>query len=219
VEDKEYFRKIRANYLKASAYSSELYQATSTRLNRILFGTVVDFGNGGIINYDTKRLKQVICVDIINEEAKLSNGKVDFVYGDFYQGSPCKADCVLAQYLFHHLTDDEGLREGIKKVKTMLNEKGKMVVLEVALPEWAENIQNRVRPVFLALLSALGKPGLRFFSAKSLVNLLRECGFRRIQEERISVGRRVSPAPVLFPDLRIDGKLYPFKCILIVASG
>jgi hypothetical protein len=219
MEDKNYFGRMTKEYQAASAYSGELYRGISRRLNGLLFGTVVDFGNGGIINYDITAVDKVICVDIINTNRELTNNKVDFIYGDFYEcDMKVKADCILAQFLFHHLTDEPELRLGLKEARSMLNQNGRMIVVEIGIPEWAEKIQFRARRLLFALLSFMKKPCLRFFSVRSLVRLLEDTGFNNLRTQYIPIGKRVSPAPVLFPNLRLPGRLYPFKCLLIEAS-
>ena len=219
MENKSYFEKVTKEYKKASEYSEELYQNMAIRLNKILFGRVVDFGNGGIINYDTQKIEKLICVDIINKNRNITNKKINFIYGDFY--SPdlnSNADCILAQFLLHHLTDDKKLRISIRKVKTKLNERGKLVIGEIVVPRSVELIQNIMKPIIFPILALMKKPGLRFFSAQSLSALLADAGFNDIQIQNIPIGKKVSPAPVLFPGLRMPGKLYPFKCILIEAK-
>lgn len=219
MKNKTHFVKIKKEYQKASEYSDELYQNIAARLNKILFGRVVDFGNGGIINYDTKKIIRLICVDIINKSKNITNRKIDFIYGDFYDFDlSCKADCILAQFLLHHLTDDIKLINSIKKIKNKLNEKGKIIIVEIEVPIFVELIQNITKPIIFKVLALIKKPGLRFFSSRSLFTLLAESGFKDIRIQNIPIGKKVSPAPVLFPKLRIPGKLYPFRCILIEAK-
>lgn len=220
MKNKTHFAKIKKQYQDASEYSDELYQNIASRLNKILFGMVVDFGNGGIINYDTQKIEKLICVDIINKGKGITNKKIDFVYGDFYDFDlTCKVDCLLAQFLLHHLTDDKGLINSIRKVKARLNEEGRIIILEIEIPAFVELVQNIAKPLIFKLLALLRKPGLRFFSSRSLCALLAGAGFKDIRIQNIPIGKKVSPAPVLFPMLRIPGRLYPFKCILVEAKG
>ena len=219
MENKTYFTKIVEEYKKATDYNEELYQNVGKKLDEILFGKVVDFGNGGVINYDTRRIKKLICVDIIFENKSITGNKINFVCGNFYDiNHGCKADCVLAQVLLHHLTDEKKLRKCLRKVKAVLNKNGKFIIVEVAFPRFLELFQNIIKPILFNILAMMKKPSLRFFSVKSLLALLAEAGFNNIQIQYIATGKRVSPAPVLFPNLRIPGKLYPFKHILIEAK-
>jgi len=110
------------------------------------------------------------------------------------------------------------LKNALKKVKTMLNENGKFIIVEVAFPNFLELLQNIVKPITFAILSMMKKPGLRFFSVKSLLTTLETAGFHNIQIQYIPIGKKLSPSPVLFPSLKIPGNLYPFKLILIEAK-
>jgi len=216
MKNKEYFKKIEKDYQEASEYNDELYRNIGSELDRILWGKVIDFGNGGVINYSTDDLEKVICVDIINQEQTLSSKKVDFIYGDFYAiDLNDKANCVLAQLMLHHLVDTEKIKHSLRHVHSLLEEGGRFIIVEVEFPRFLERIQNIFKPVLFKLLSMMNKPSLRFFSRQSLEKLVTEAGFSICTTRRISIGKRVSPAPVLFPKLKIPGKLYPFKCMLL----
>jgi hypothetical protein len=117
------------------------------------------------------------------------------------------------------LPDDRKLKKSLIKVKELLNENGILIVGEVAIPRFIEFIQNRLRPIMSGILSLLKKPEVRFFSRKTLANFLVESGFENIEISDIGIGKKVVPAPVLFPKLKIPGKLYPFKIILVEARA
>ncbi|PKN65109.1 MAG: hypothetical protein CVU57_11910 [Deltaproteobacteria bacterium HGW-Deltaproteobacteria-15] len=220
LSNKSYFTEIWDEYVDASEYNSELYQNMAKSLNKVLFGRVVDFGNGGIINYDTDTLAKVICVDILFKNKVLTENRIDFIYGDFYNiRLEGKADCILAQFLFHHLTDDRKLKGSLRIARCKLNDDGKLLVGEVVVPRGVEIIQNMLRPVLFYLLKALRKPELRFFSIRSLRSLLFDQGFVIVRIETIPTGKRLRPAPVLFPKMEIPGRLYPLRCVLIQAAG
>lgn len=213
-----YFTKIHDDYRRASEYSEELYRNIAVQLNRILSGNVVDIGNGGIINYEIQNIEKLICIDLIFKEKKVSDKKIDFVYGDFYQiDLPFKVDHVLTQFLLHHLTDEINLQETIMKINRKLHDRGSFIVVEIVVPGWVELLQNVFKNTLFFSLRLMGRPAVRFFSERSLMRLLSESEFKHIDMKRISMGKRVSAAPVLFPKLRIPGRLYPFKCVLLEA--
>jgi len=219
MENRIYFSKIQREYREYYEYSRELYQNVAEKLDKILFGKVIDFGNGGIINYNTDSLEKLICVDIINKSQKISNNKIDFIYGDFYDLElDGKVDCILIQFLLHHLTDDERLHGAIQKLKHFINENGKIIILEVVFPRYLERLQNMLKPLFFMTLRAIKRPDLRFFSRQAVVELLTTFQPRDMKVQYIPIGKKVVPAPVLFPKLKLPGKLYPLKCILIEAS-
>jgi hypothetical protein len=220
INNKDYFLNTINKYRDASEYTGELYQNIGKYLNNRLCGRVIDFGNGGIINYQTGNLKKVYCIDIINENH--SEGKIEYMYGDFYDiNLNIEADCLILQFLLHHLTEDSRLEYAMKKAKTLLVNPGKLFVMEVIFPAWIERLQNLFKPVIFSSLALLKKPSLRFFGIVSLRQLIMHAGFQILREEYISIrpldGKKMSPAPVLFPSLKIPGRLYPFKCVLIEA--
>lgn len=89
---------------------------------------MVDFGNGGIINYNTDRLEKLICVDIFNKNRIVADNKIDFVCGDFYNIQLDRVfDCVLIQFLLHHLTDDERFCRSFRKLRHSIKDRGKLL--------------------------------------------------------------------------------------------
>ncbi|MBN2569644.1 MAG: hypothetical protein JXB42_09470 [Deltaproteobacteria bacterium] len=220
INNKDYFLKTIDQYRDASEYTGELYQNIGKYLNNRLCGRVIDFGNGGVINYQTDNLNKVYCIDIINKNR--SEGKIEYLYGDFYDINPnIEADCLILQFLLHHLTDDSRLEYALKNATTLLTDPGKLFVMEVIVPAWIERLQNLFRPVIFSSLALLKRPSLRFFGIVSLRQLIMDAGFQILSEAYVSIrpldGKKMSPAPVLFPALKIPGKLYPFKCVIIEA--
>jgi SAM-dependent methyltransferase len=219
MENKTYFSNIIQEYQDATEYNDELYQNIASKLNRLLSGKVIDFGNGGIINYDTQNLDKLICIDVIFKNNETTSAKIDYIYGDFYEVDfPHKANFILAQVLLHHLTDGSRLIRALKKATTMLEEDGRFIVVEVVFPRFLELLQNVCKPIIFKGLAMIKKPSLRFFSTKTLYKLLHDSGLRPISIEQISIGKKVCPAPALFPKLKIPGWLYPFKIVLIEAE-
>lgn len=181
---------------------------------------MVDFGNGGIINYDLRKLDQLICVDITSRNGRISNNKVTWVCGDFYDVQlNIRPDFVLAQFLLHHLVEEERLFEAMQRIRSMLKPEGKVIVLEIEVSRFFELVQRIFQPIILIGLAIIGRPPIRFFSAASLMKLLERADFKQIRSSKIPIGKNLSPAPVLFPNLRIPGKIYPFRCIMVEASS
>jgi hypothetical protein len=220
INNKDYFLNTINKYRDASEQNAEAYQNIGRYLDKRLCERVIDFGNGGIINYQTDNFKKVYCIDVINDNR--SAGKIEYLYGDFYEMNlNIEADCLILHFLLHHLTEDARLEYDLKKSKTLLAHPGKLFVIEVIAPAWIERLQNLFRPAIFSFLALLKKPSLRFFGIVSLRQLIMHAGFQILREEYISIrpldGKKISPAPVLFPSLKIPGKLYPFKCVIIEA--
>ena len=220
MENEEYFSKIKGDYQEAVEYSCAFYAEIANKLSEILRGKVADFGNGNVVHYSTEKIDKLLCVDIINEKKVITEGKKEFIYGDFYDFEfPGDLDFALAHWLLHHLPDDELLEIAVQKLNRSLGTHGKFVIVENVMPRYMEALQNALRPVLFCLLRLMKKPGLRFFSLASLTGLLQRAGFDRISVSHVDVVGWIAPAPVLFPKLRMPGWLYPLKCIVIEASS
>lgn len=222
MDNERYFDKIRAGYQAAIADSSEAYTNIGRLLDERLKGRVLDFGNGGVVNYRTDALKSLVCVDLMPPPAAApapTSGSNSWEQGDFYTYEfSGKADQVLVQFLLHHLPEDERLEAALRRVALALPPGGQLVIVEMLLTGIAPAIQWLLRPLIRLGLRVLDKPDLRFFSEKSLTRLLRRAGFGRLTWQTVDVGASVAPAPVLFPTLRMPGRFYPLRCVVLEAS-
>jgi len=220
MENKKYFSQIKEDYQEAVEYSGAFYGEIAGKLGEILHGKVADFGNGNVVHYSTEKIDKLLCVDIINEKRVITEGKKEFIYGDFYDFDfPEDLDFALAHWLLHHLPEDDLLEVALHKLNKALGIHGKFVIVENVMPGYMEAVQNALRPVLFYLLRLMKKPGLRFFSLASLTRLLKRTGFDQISVSHVDVVGWIAPAPVLFPRLRMPGWLYPLKCIVIEASS
>lgn len=219
MSDKEYFKSIESSYQNVVITSDILYMKCSELLNRYVNGNVLDFGNGGIVHYSLERITKLVCQDLIFEKKLIGPEKISYVFGDFYDFKPMiQADVVIAQYLFHHLDNNEMLVRSLKLLKHSMSDNSKLLIIEVKLPEFVRFIQFLSQPLITRTLKFLNKPSIRFFSFKSLSRLLNKADFEIIHYEQFNVEGQVNPAPVIFPRLSIPGWLYPFKMMFVVAT-
>jgi SAM-dependent methyltransferase len=223
VENKQYFSQRKGDYQEAVDYiiehSAESVRQFTSLVNGIFHGKVADFGNGGVILYDTEKLEKLLCVDITNDEKGRIEGNVEFIHGDFYIFDfPADYDFFLAQFLLHHLPDDKRLAVALQRLNGALGSTGKFIVVEMVMPKYMEVTQNILSPVLNGLLRMMKKPGLRFFSLASLAQSLKDAGFEQLTVHNIDITGWTAPAPVLFPKLKMPGWLYPLKCVVIEAS-
>ncbi|MGD2090148.1 MAG: methyltransferase [Candidatus Aminicenantes bacterium] len=221
MDNKEYFSKNKNLYKEEVKKCNVLYRNIANKLNEIISGKLIDWGNGGIINYDNERLKKVICFDIINENKILTSDKTDHLYGDFYQPEfPLKPDYILIQFLLHHLVDDEGIKNGLKECRKVLEHKNQLIVVEMVLPVYLEVIQNALKPLLFLLLTLFKKPTIRFFSKKSLFRALEETGFNVVKVINIELGKSMILSSVISPKLKLKlpTLLYPTRCVILLAE-
>lgn len=218
MDNERYFDKIREEYQAAIADSSEGYANIGRLLDERLKGRVVDFGNGGIVNYRTDRLESLGCVDLMPPPVAAA-GASSWEQGDFYTWHfTSNVDQVLVQFLLHHLPEDERLDAALARLAAALPPGGKLVIVEMLLTGIAPAVQWLLRPLIRLGLRVLDKPDLRFFSEHALTQRLRRAGFGRITWQAADVGEWVAPAPVLFPRLRMPGRFYPLRCVVLEAS-
>lgn len=218
MDNERYFDKIREEYRAAIDDSSEGYANIGRMLDQRLTGRVLDFGNGGVINYRTDTLQHLTCVDLMPPPAAATSPG-SWEQGDFYTYDfTGKADQVLVQFLLHHLPEDGQLEAALRRLAAALPPGGKLVIVEMLLTGVAPALQALFRPLVRLGLRLLGKPDLRFFSRKSLTELLQRAGFGQLTWETADVGEWVAPAPVLFPTLRMPGRFYPLRCVVLEAS-
>lgn len=217
MDNERYFDKIREEYQAAIADSSEGYANIGRLLDERLKGRVVDFGNGGIVNYQTASLEHLTCVDLMPPPAPAS-GANSWEQGDFYSYDFSSGqDQVLVQFLLHHLPEDAPLEAALRRLARALPPGGKLVIVEMLLTGIAPAVQGLLRPLLRLGLHLLGKPDIRFFSRDSLTDLLQRTGFGQLTWQTVDVGRWVAPAPVLFPKLRMPGRWYPLRCVVLEA--
>jgi SAM-dependent methyltransferase len=219
VDNRPYFSGIQRQYHDAVECSGEGYANIGRELDRRLRGRVVDFGNGGVINYRVEQIERLLCVDVVRRDARPGH-IAEFVEGDFYEFElPQGTDFALAQFLLHHLPDEARLDAALARLRRSLGVDGRFVVVEMLMPRPLEVLQAALAPVRRGALRFLRKPDLRFFSRATLVARLRGAGFARIEVTVVDVGRWMAPAPVLFPRLRMPGRLYPLTMVVIDAAA
>ena len=118
----------------------EHYQHVKRSVERELkgVGRLLDIGNGGFFNYDTRLVDHVTAVDLF-----LKDGPGPLPNSSFSRGSlldlpfPADAfDCILLQNVFHHVTgrtveqNHQNLDQGLREIHRCLAPGGKIVIIE-----------------------------------------------------------------------------------------
>jgi SAM-dependent methyltransferase len=207
----------------------EFYQNIRIVLDKCLEGTVVDIGNGGIFTYDTTALEKIIVVDQVYAEEIQNTEKITVFTGDardlsFLENE--KVDCVLMQFLLHHIVEktpeqmDESLKKALTEAHRILKPKGKLIIVEpivFRILELYENLFYRVNSYILGLFNV---PMVRFYSRKNLLSHIETAGYCDLRSDRIPLGKSWLPLTIsLFPDkLRVPPWLYPTRSYCITAS-
>lgn len=207
--------------------NKQLYDNIRKQLDRHLFGTVLDIGNGNVFNYQVEKLEQIIAVDLaFKNMADTQN--IKFFSGDARNLSMVKTkscDCVVMQFLIHHIVDrtktltDVSVMSVLLECRRVLKENGKLIIVEMLVPHFIETMENLLYRFNHALLSCFDKPMIRFYSKQGLFSRLNKAGFHQVTHFEIDVGKWIDPFEGLFPGrVKLPRFLYPAQCQFMISS-
>lgn len=198
-------------------------------LDEILYGTVLDIGNGGVFFYNTDALEKIIAVDLAYPKEMQDTEKITFYSGDarnlgFLEDE--KADCVLMQFLLHHVVEntrkqtDESLTKLLSEARRVLKSNGRLIIVEPVVFPIFELFENIFYGLNSYILRLLNKPMVKFHCKSSLISRIEEVGYSNIESQKISLGKKWIPlAPALFPGkFVVPPCLYPTRFCCITAS-
>ena len=117
-------------------------------------GSVLDIGNGGILNYDYSKLKELLCADISVSK------KIEDVYRDvpnvyFIESNILnmenvesgRFDAVIVQKVIHHLAEDnykktrQNCIDAMRECIRVLKPGGYLIVCESTVKRWFERLE------------------------------------------------------------------------------
>jgi SAM-dependent methyltransferase len=148
-------------------------------------GQLLDVGNGGFFNYDTRLADEVTAVDLFLEDGPGPTPNSTFRRGSFL-ALPCpdrSFDCVLEQNVFHHVTgrgvrqNRANLRQCLREMYRCLRPGGKAVIIESTVGPLFYAFQSLVFSTCLALKRG-GHPITFQFTPRRIIRYAEACGFR-----------------------------------------
>jgi SAM-dependent methyltransferase len=185
---------------------------------------LLDVGNGGVFQYDTRLVEEIVAVDLFLDRLPSSHfppnvtpRKGDALALEAADGS---FEAVLEALLYHHLVGDdhEGLirnvRRAIAEVERVLEPGGRLIVAESCVPSWFYGIEKALfRPLTVVARTPLlgGHPATLQLPFERLAELIGE----RFEVERaypIPSGRWTTQFGRRWPTL-----LTPARAFMIVA--
>ncbi len=186
------------------AIQRTFYENSARLLNARLpeNGTVLDMGNGGVINYDHRRLKRLDCADIVvspSARARYADApnirfmKADVLdLGEIHDES---YDAVILQAIIHHLAAPtypktlDRVRAALGECTRVLKPGGRLLVVESTVKPWFQGVERALFPA-MELFFRLCRFGCVYqFSPASLRALLAGLGGLTLEDaEMIDVG-------------------------------
>lgn len=195
-------------------YLQELqaYRYCSLTINQTIdtgIGELLDIGNGGIINYDASKIKNIIALDLFLDENQIS----EYPNVKFKKGSALdipfendRFDMVLMQNLLHHVVG-KSVSESKRLLSKVLTESyrvlrpaGKLLIIESTVPAWFFPIETAVFPLFCRL-SPLKHPPILQYTQEYIKEMAETKGFSLLEYVNIPKGKYVIQFGFKFPSI------------------
>lgn len=132
----------------------ETYRQISRAINDHIVGArrVLDVGNGGVFDYDTGLVDQIVAVDLFLDGTPTPSDRVAFRRGDALALDEADGafDLVLEVSVFHHLIGDDAestmmnIRRAVSEAHRVLEPGGRLVVMESCVSRRAFAVERRL---------------------------------------------------------------------------
>jgi len=141
----------------------DVFQLIWAAIEREIAGAerMLDVGNGGIFEYDTSLVGEIVAVDLFLDRLDPATfpDNVTAQTGDALdlEQPDGSFDLVLQGLLYHHLVGaraddiDDNIRRAIAEAERVLEPGGRLVVAESCVPAWFYAIERRLYPALVAL--------------------------------------------------------------------
>jgi len=200
------------NY-KAQVASIDTYAAISLAVSRKLegIGRLLDIGNGGVFDYDTSPIGEIIGLDLFLDNL---SGDIRFPPNvKMVQGSALDIprdlrdfDGVVMVMLVHHLVG-KTIKDCIANTRLMLSEArrvlrpgGKLIIMESCVPTWFFNFEKVVFvPATFLIEKTIKHPATLQYSPEFLFEMIERAGFTEVKRENIPKGKYVIQYGVKVP--------------------
>ena len=204
----------------------DTYRNIREAVTRELAGTelLLDVGNGGVFDYDTDQVGEIVAVDLFLDQLPASHfppnvtpRRGDALDLDEPDGS---YEVVLEALLYHHLVGRRpsdsiaNIRRAVAEAERVLRPGGRLVVAESCVPRWFYGFERLMfRPLVLLARTPLlgGHPAV----LQLPFSLLRELIAERLEIERaylVPMGRWVTQFGRRWPTA-----LTPIRAVIVVA--
>lgn len=158
--ERNYFGEFADEYAdEIMGIQPQFYKNAAKKINMALSklgaNTVLDVGNGGVINYRFRNLKELRCIDLeVSEKARNKYKKYEnivFQAGNIFElkDIPDKYfDAIIIQTVIHHLAGNNvrecqnNVLQALESCKRVLKDDGQILIVESVVKPWFEALER-----------------------------------------------------------------------------
>jgi len=203
------------------------YKLISCAISEKLMGVnkLLDIGNGGVFDYDTSLVSNIIGVDLFLDRLPQDialPANIKMVQGSALDLPKTLGvfDAVVMVMLIHHLVGEgpdsckQNAQKAISEANRVLVPGGKLIIMESCVPAWFYKFENIVFNASAMIIERLLKhPPTLQYPENVLIELMKNSGFESILSERIPKGRHI-----LQYGFKVPSFLTPVQPTLFVAT-
>lgn len=188
----------------------EVYKYSSLAINQTLNAGIeelLDIGNGGIINYDASKIRNITALDLFFDE----NQTPEYPNVKFKKGSALdipfeneRFDMVLMQNLLHHVIG-KSVRESKEMMRKVLSESyrvlkpgGRLLIIESTVPSWFYSIETVLFSLFVRF-NPLKHPATFQYTQEYIKEIAEQLGFSLLEYVNIPKGKYIIQLGFKFP--------------------
>lgn len=166
--------------------------------------TVLDIGNGGVINYNFHHLDKLVCADLsVSPKAQKKYEKfhnIKFCEANMLDLSQFEAntfDAVIIQTVIHHLAGktlrqtEENVSKGLKECFRILKMGGALLIVESTVSRWFEILERICYPFMQLFFCLIRFDTVYQYSAHSLLRKLHNLNYEIEEEKEIELDKYI----------------------------
>jgi SAM-dependent methyltransferase len=202
----------------------DTYQILFNKITQNVLGSrrLLDIGHGGSFDYDTKKVKEIIGLDLeemIKEELLPKNIKLKVGSALDIPEDLKNFDTTLLVMLIHHLIGKnvsenlENLDKCLYEAKKTLAENGKLVIVESCVPYWFYFVEKLLFKLSsILIIKFLKHPPAFQFTKDLIIQSLKKNNYKNISVNKIKQGRYILQYGFKFPTF-----LTPVETVIFTA--